>query len=321
MPNLNNSFLKPRIVVTGALSYLGQHLWRALKRDGWHPVALVRDGSEERAREADIPKGDLFTLPADPRIWTNFLTQLSPDAAIHLASINASKNFADDDLFDIHLVNIHLPVCLAQALARSQCTKKGSISSLILAGSHWQTVDGKPHDPLDHYAASKQAAEEMLRPIAAEQAGVRVISLRLGDVYGPRDPRRKFLNLVVDALSHDVVLQASPGMQGVDLVHIDDAVSSFIHALKHSNKIGTGNVANYGVTSGNHMTLRDLVITIEGLAARSCRIQWGAIPYRAREIFAPTPGENLPGWKPSISCMQGLKEILKDRKVLRDGLD
>jgi nucleoside-diphosphate-sugar epimerase len=312
----NLSIERPRIVVTGALCYLGQHLWRRLLNDNWHPIALVRTGSEQRAQAFGIPVEDLYSLPVNPRDWVNFLTDLASDAAIHLAAVNTNGTFVQEDMLAIQLTNVYLPVCLSQALARTLEKSTNRLAPLIIAGSHWQTVDGRPNCPLNYYAASKQAAEELLRPAEIRQAGVRVVALRLGDVYGPRDPRKKFLNLVMTFLSQDKQLPASPGFQGLDLVHVDDVANAFMQALDVAQNI-TDELATFGVSSGRHLTLRDLVAQIDTLAMRSCRINWGARPYRPHEVFMPNPGPSLPGWQPAIDLVDGLKQILEDEGLLQ----
>ncbi len=302
-----------RILVTGALGYLGKRVWQRLCQDGWHPIAIIRAGSEQRAREQCIAPDDFHILPSDANQWPEFLTDLKPDAAIHLAAVNLPGTFIQQNLMDMQLTHIHLPLCLSQAILRTAAIRNSVEESkkspcLLLAGSHWQRVNGQEHCPLDIYAASKQAAEEMLHTVAMNES-IRIVSLRLADVYGPDDRRKKFLNLLVDALRQDQLLPASPGLQGIDLVHVQDVVNAFVCSL-HANKLGHGGIAYFGVGSGTYINLRQLVERIDRLSVRPCRIEWGALPYRAREVLQPNPGQFLPGWMPTVSLTQGLQEIL-----------
>ena len=51
-------------------------------------------------------------------------------------------------------------------------------------------------------------------------------------------------------------------------------------------------------------------LSISGL---KIKINWGAIPYKEREIMSPyDQGKTLPGWFPKIDLKNGLKMLIKE---------
>jgi len=70
----------------------------------------------------------------------------------------------------------------------------------------------------------------------------------------------------------------------------------------------------YAVSSLNPLPLRQLVALFEAEVGAKLPIEWGAKPYRAREIMVPwTKGSLLPGWQPQIDLKSGLKLFLADK--------
>lgn len=63
-----------------------------------------------------------------------------------------------------------------------------------------------------------------------EASGLRVITLKLFDTYGPDDPRPKLMNLIQRMAMDNQPLAMSPGEQQIDLVHVEDVVRAFMVA-------------------------------------------------------------------------------------------
>ena len=68
--------------------------------------------------------------------------------------------------------------------------------------------------------------------------------------------------------------------------------------------------AQYAVSSGDPMPLREVVELFEKVKGRPLPVQWGKRPYRKREVMVPwNRGEKLPGWEPKISLSEGMSHI------------
>jgi CDP-3, 6-dideoxy-D-glycero-L-glycero-4-hexulose-4-reductase len=48
------------------------------------------------------------------------------------------------------------------------------------------------------------------------------------------------------------------------------------------------------------------------ISGRDIHVEFGALPYRDREVMTPWRGDILPGWAPKITLEEGLREFLSD---------
>ena len=75
-------------------------------------------------------------------------------------------------------------------------------------------------------------------------------------------------------------------------------VDGFVHLAELMQR---GEVLNdeYVLSSGNPITLRELVNKYEQKYNVHINVEWGALQYREREVMLPYKGNVLPGWKPN----------------------
>ena len=102
----------------------------------------------------------------------------------------------------------------------------------------------------------------------------------------------------------------SPGEQLLDLVYIDDVVDAFLMA---ADRLLAGQVAKsekYAVSTGNPLSLRQVIELFEKATGQKLSIQWGKKPYREREVMVPwSLGEKLPSWSPKVSLWDGICRV------------
>jgi UDP-glucose 4-epimerase len=165
---------KPRVLVTGADGFVGQHLVPYLVTQGYKVVAASR----RTASTFNNPNVAATRLPDLSKFfdWQPFLEQC--DAVVHLAGI-AHKNDGDD-VYD--RVNHRATSALARAISRSGTKHLVFISSIAAqSGSyadHELTEDDFP-TPSNAYGRSKFAAEQAIRA-----AGIPFTILRPVVIYG-----------------------------------------------------------------------------------------------------------------------------------------
>lgn len=291
-----------RALVTGATGFVGSHLVARLLADGWEVHALVRGQSAldrlgPDARRVQVHRGDdgIDAVRAAMR-------HARLDVVFHLASLFLS----DHEPLDVaHLVesNITFGSLLLEAMSRE------NVRCLVNAGTSWQHYEGRDYSPVNLYAATKQAFEAILQ-YYVEATPIRAVTLELSDTYGPGDPRRKIINLLVEAARSGRELVASPGEQEIDLVHVDDVVDAFITG---AGKLLSGRVdahERYSVSSRSAISLRALAVELERALGRKVPVAWGGRPYRAREVMKPIAFAGaLPGWQARIPLSLGLKAL------------
>ena len=126
---------------------------------------------------------------------------------------------------------------------------------------------------------------------------MRICTLKLCDTYGPNDTRRKIYSLFEEIARTGETLKMSAGEQKLDMLHVDDVVEGFVHLAEMMHN-GEELRDEYVLSSGKQLTLREIASNYEKEHNVHLNIEWGARPYRVREVMNPYKGNVLPGWEP-----------------------
>lgn len=291
-----------RALVTGATGFIGGHLVRALLGEGWRVSSLIRPGSD-RSLLPDGAGPVVYDPQPGPGGLADLLRELQPAVVFHLAS-RFLAGHTPEDIPDLIVSNVQFGAELLEAMSLSQT------SLLVNAGTSWQHYQSRDYSPVNLYAATKQAFEALLQ-YYVEAGGVRCITLKLFDTYGPNDPRPKLFHLLGRVAASSETLAMSPGEQLIDLVHIDDVTKAFMLAARRLQDGEVVSAETYGVSSGRPIPLRDLVAIYAQVSGRRLNIDWGGRPYRNREVMIPwSTGPSLPGWHPLVSLEEGIHRLL-----------
>ena len=234
---------------------------------------------------------------------TEAVARIRPDVTFHLATHFVAQHAADD-IVPLVEANLSLPLRLAEALAAS------GPSRIVNAGTVWQHVGNAPYRPKGVYAATKQAAEDLLRAYA-ELDLLSVCTLVLTDAYGPDDPRPKLLPTLLRAARDGDTLTMGSGRPYVDLVHVDDVVAAFLAVAEPTiGAPGDETWTRYGVGSGAPISVRDLVALVEATLGATIAVEWDARADRPMEMLTPwSPGPPPPGWAPQVTLRDGIAAL------------
>lgn len=287
-----------RALITGITGFIGGQLASHLLAEGWHVEAIVRPTSNV----AGLSFADAVTFHRmeDDQDLTPVLTASAPDIVFHLASLYLAEH-RPDQVEELIRSNILLPARLAQAMANTGARR------LINTGTAWQHFRGESYMPVNLYAATKQAAEDLLA-YYADACDISVITLRLFDTYGEGDKRRKLVQILIDAAHSGTKLAMSPGEQVVDLTHVEDIVEAFVVA---ANRLYDTNrpVSEAYLISGERISVRRMASIVEEAIGRPLAPDFGGRPYRAREVMTLADvGTSLPGWKRRHSLIEYIAE-------------
>ena len=295
-----------RLLVTGAAGFVGGRVLKGLADDGWTVAAVVREGTDASRLDhrAEVLRHDGTTegLAA-------LVASFCPDAVVHAASRFVAEH-QPRDLDGLIESNLHFGCQLLDAMSR------GSVDALVDFGTSWQHFDvqgvgGDAYHPVSLYAATKQAFQDLVR-FYAEARGLRAVTLKLSDTYGPDDPRPKVVALFKRISADGQALAMSGGEQSFNLVHVDDVVEAVRIALARARAAPAGVCEAFSVRGSEMMTLRSFADLFQDVTGRTLDIDWGARPYRDREVMHAWQGERLPGWAARISLREGLAEVVKD---------
>jgi UDP-glucose 4-epimerase len=310
-----------RVLITGGLGFIGSNLARALvdlDADVLLVDSLIPDygghlfniaGIEDRLRVnvADVRQQSTMNhLVRDREVIFNLAGQVS-----HIDSMRDP----DTDL-EIN--------CRAQLTLLEACRRHNPDTKVVYAGT--RQVYGKPATlpvdeshlvrPADINGINK-AAGEYYHLVYNNVFGVRACSLRLTNVYGPRQLMKHnrqgfigwFIRLAVEGREIQVY---GDGSQLRDFVFVDDVVDAFLRA--GASDTVNGDVFNVGGTGP--ISHRELVqLLIETAGSGSVRfVEWPA-DKKAIDIGSfysdSTKFQKTVGWRAEVALAEGLRRTVE----------
>jgi nucleoside-diphosphate-sugar epimerase len=292
-----------RFLITGASGFVGSRLAIAAANRGDDVAVMIRPTSSLNELAPVVGRIAVHRLEEDLSNLGAVLDEAKPDVVFHLATYFVVPHTAAQiqPMIDAAL---SFPTRLVEAMVER------GVRRLVNTGTSWQYYHSDVYRAVCLHAALKQAFDDILAFYCDEQ-DLKVVTLKLYDTYGPGDPRKKLFALLVRLLEASEPFAISPGEQLVDLVHVDDVVAAFLAAGERLLSGAVDGLESYAVSSGDPRSLRDIVSTFEGVVGKTLPIQWGARPYRPREVMVPwTGGLPIPGWRPLVGLEAGIIEVL-----------
>ena len=289
-----------RTLITGATGFLGSHLARRQIRDG-HEVHLVVRPTSAKTAIADLSAA-IHVHDGTTDQLVDIVATSAPDVCFHLASGFVAEH-RRDQIDAMVRDNLGFGTQLLQALGEQGCTR------LVSAGTSWQHFQGADYDPVCLYAAMKKAFED-LATFWVSARGLSVVVLRFFDTYGPMDRRGKLFAALDRAAADATPLAMSGGDQLIDLVYVDDVIDALDVAGQRVGSLAP-RLESFGVSSGAPIPLRQVVAEYSAALGTPIPVDWGARPYREREVMVPWHGEPaLPDWSPSVPLAEGLRRMV-----------
>ncbi|MEK6748711.1 MAG: NAD(P)-dependent oxidoreductase [Pseudomonadota bacterium] len=289
-----------RALLTGATGFVGSNVARRLVKEGWDVHILVRLESDLSQIQDIISYVGIHYYVGITSTLVNQIKEINPSVVFHMASLYLA-NHKSDDIENLVSSNVLFSVQLVEAMAVNGCTQ------LVNTGTSWQHFNEGDQCPVNLYAATKQAFEDILF-FYNRTTHIKSITLKLFDTYGPRDNRKKIISILRDAAMSGDMLDMSPGEQKIDLVYIDDVVEAYVIAAHRLQEKLVRDYECYSVCSGTLVSLRDLVSIASKTFGKLINVRWGARPYRVREVMEPqVDGQRLSGWVPRKTLEEGLR--------------
>jgi UDP-glucose 4-epimerase len=309
-----------RVMITGGLGFIGSNLARHLVAAGADVLivdALIPDyggnqfnidGIEDAVHVNYVDVRDervMDVLVRDCEVIFNLAGQVS-----HIDSMR-------DPHTDLEIN------CRAQLSMLEACRKYNPATKVVFAGT--RQVYGRPDylpvderhlvRPTDINGVNK-AAGEYYHLLYNNVFGVRACSLRLTNVYGPRQlikhNRQGFIGWFIRQVieGHEIQIYGD-GSQQRDFVFVDDAADAFMRA--GASSACNGEVFNVG--GGEPISHRDLVsLLIELAGSGSMRyVEWPA-EKKLIDIGSfysdSTKFRQTVGWQPQIPLVDGLRRTI-----------
>ena len=292
-----------RIALTGATGYIGKNFIRLLSAK-YNIFCVIR----KRSNNDNVNLSNCSIVSySDEREIYDILDKINPDVVVHLAGV-FFKSHNSENIGKMIDCNIRFSTVFIDAAAKAGCRR------IINTGSYWQNYSGELYNPVNLYAATKQAFEDIIR-FYQEVENISVITLTIFDTYGPEDNRKKVLNSLISLRDGDSI-DMSSGNQKMFFCYIDDVIKAYDLAIERLLKFPEGIVEKYSVRSDIPVPLKEVVNKLLEISGKNLNINWGALPDRKREIENPEGiGEILPEWKPDFDLDRGLKLLSESYRL------
>lgn len=266
-------------LITGATGFVGSNLARKLVGKNWKVTIICRVSSKLDNLDDIKDKIEIFRYNNEINEMINFMKNNKFNIIFHLASLFIAEH-KTEDVNNLINSNLLFGTHLLEGM------KKSENKLLINTGTSWQHYNSEEYNPVDLYAATKEAFEKIIK-YYVEAENIRCITLKLFDTWGENDRRPKLINLLNKFADEGKVLDMSLGEQKLDLVHIDEVTNSFIKAYELLEKDKKLKLDSFGVSSGTQISLRKIVENFENKSGKKLNINWGARSYRKREVMEP----------------------------------
>lgn len=298
----DNTCFKPRVLITGAAGFVGSNLVRHLINLDWEVHILTRPKTNLELLELQLDRISVHEHDGTTDGMIQLVKEADPQIIYHLASLFLAQH-KSSDVESLIQSNLLLSTQIAEAMSIN------GVGYLINTGTSWQHYLNEAYNPVNLYAATKQAAEDILK-YYIEARNIKVMTLALFDTYGPSDSRAKLITLLSKAAFSKQQLGMSPGEQCIDLVYIDDVVNAFVKAAEIIVDQRDG-YSCYGVASGKPSTVKEVVQTFSSVIGFDLPVVFGERPYREREVMQCwSDYERLPGWTSTTTLQEGLTQIV-----------
>jgi UDP-glucose 4-epimerase len=302
-----------RAVVTGGAGFIGSHVVDRL-RDGGTEVVAVDDFTTGRRENVsagvDLHEADV----RDPRAMHAIVAAARPDAVIHLAaraSVTRSVEAPEEDA----AVNVVGTVTMLEATRRAGVGRFVYVSTGgALYGDTDQvpTPEDAPIRPLSPYGNSKWGGE-LYCDLYARLHGAATVTLRLANVYGPRqDPfgEAGVIAIFCERLrSGERPTVFGDGRQTRDYVYVGD-VADVAVAAADAEVTGPLNVG-----TGTETSVLELVDGLRDAAGGASGFDPEHAPERPgearRSCLDPARAAQELGWRASTDLRDGLRATLQ----------
>jgi UDP-glucose 4-epimerase len=305
-----------KILVTGGAGFIGSHLVDALIERG-HRVVVI-DNLSTGKKENINKKAKFYKIDiCSPRIVEIFKKE-KPGIVFHFAAqINVRKS-VEDPLFDakINILGslnviqnfVQLPTSNFQPPIFIFASTGGAIYG---EAKKIPTPEDYPADPISPYGIAKLTVENYLK-FYKENFGLKFISLRFSNVYGPRqDPKGEAG--VVAIFIEKLLKRERPtifgnGNQTRDFIFVEDVVSACLKAMEYK---GEKEIFNIG--TGIETSINELYEIISKLLKTKVKPKYapGKPGDLKRSCLDISLAKRELEWKPKYNLKEGLKKTIE----------
>jgi nucleoside-diphosphate-sugar epimerase len=293
-----------RLLVTGALGFIGRHVLARLPRfDEIHAVGRTPPNRRTLA-SVTWHTADL----RDPRAAAALIADVTPTHLLHLAwnaehgvfwTAPDNERWADAT---IALVDTFVGRGGRRFVGAGTC-----------AEYDWTSLDGPCREdvtavvPATPYGRAKLRAWRHIEHVASGTTTTAAWG-RIFLLYGRGEDPRRLVPSIANALREGRRAPVTEGRQVRDFLHVSDVAQAFVTLLTADLR-GAINIG-----SGEPVAVRQIADILGTIAGCPDLIDYGAIPMRADDpplLVADVTKLRSIGWAPRVTLREGLEEALR----------
>jgi len=305
-----------KALVTGGAGFIGSHLVDRLLSEGFEVVVLdnLSNGSLENIahhmgrRDFHFVRGDIRNRQLVKRLVKDV------DVIFHEAAFVSVPRSVEEPVL-ANEVNVAGTLNLLEACLNSDVKRFIYASSSAVYGESevLPKHEGLTPQPISPYAVSKLAAEHYVK-VFYEVYGLKTVSLRYFNVYGPRQRYGPYSGVITIFINR--LLRGEPpiifgdGEQTRDFTNIKDVVEANMLALKSPGAVGEV----FNVATGVATTINQLARMLQEITGRQelkpihTKPRPGDIKHSYADIGK---ARKILGYQPQVPLRDGLAELVE----------
>ena len=308
---LDKTFMK--ILVTGAVGFIGSHTAERLKHLGHDVVGLDNfspyySESLKKMNERDLMKIGVEVLKKDLR--DENLIEFLPNDIDYIFHFAAQPGISSSSSFEDYFSNniIATKNLIDYALKLPDLKLFVNIGTSSIYGLEATFPEDMAPKPASHYGVTKLAAEQLVLQKSREKQ-MNACSLRLYSVFGPRErPEKMYTKLIACGFENEAFpLYEGSAKHLRSFTYVGDIVDGIVSVIGNEDLVN-GEVINLG-TEVEHTTqegidavieVMDMDIKIDHVAARAGD-QW-------RTKANIDKAKKLLGYNPQTTLLEGVEK-------------
>jgi nucleoside-diphosphate-sugar epimerase len=277
------------ILITGINGFLGSHLAKRLANN--FNVIGIEYKTDNLFR---LNGFDFKVVDSNFNTIENLFNENSIDFVIHTATFYGRNN---EDIEQIANTNLFMPFHLLDLAI------KNHVTTFI----NTDTV-------LDRFVSAYALTKNQLKDwLYFRRTEIKIINMQLEHFYGKGCNNSNFVTAMIEKLkNNDTIIDLTAGEQLRDFIYYEDIIDAFETVINKCDSIES--YSNFQVGSGEHISIKELMLFLKEQTGSASVLNFGAIPYRENELMKSEtdiePLKNL-GWKPKYTIKEGLLKTVK----------
>lgn len=298
-----------RILITGAVGFIGSHLTQRLIEEGLKVGIIKRKNSNTQRIKNLLDKIEVYDADI---VNTNevfkAVSHFRPDVIFHLATYYVLKHKLEEVPLMVNTNTLGIINLLEVSKELGVKLFVNTSSCVVYKESKNKLKEDSCLKPLNLYALTKLQAEQSCS-FYAEEYGLKIVTLRIFPPYGPADHERRLVPYAIKKFLDREKPKMTTGRQKWDFIYVEDIVDAYLKLLSISKIPQKHEIFNIG--TGNPISVKKVVLEIDNIINTKIKPEWGAIPHRKNEPWFICADINkarkVLNWEPKIKIGQGLK--------------